>query len=347
MAKEYVRPRPRNYNASTSTTSRRGPGARVQRALGLRNRKKTKTKTKTRTKTQLNQKIKTHRDGPVSDSSVRVPFIGSFKLGNFKKLTAPMFWVANSSGYLQWPNSYQYVTTCSSLYNPTDVGVIFGMYGTYIPPSATGQSTSKLYMRRCFAETLFTNQSNDVVHMTLYDCMARRDLTTQSTSEALYATPDVAWQQGSVDGGATNSWKIVGSTPFQATGFTEYYKIFKVTDVDLHTGGHHRHKLYAKPNKMVNNDIVQTLITSGNTGTLGHWTSFTLVVCHGYPDNLTGGTTVTSAQGKIDWITRKQYEFWPVGSEKTIINFSDTLAQNATESIVNDTTGLVQTVTTA
>jgi hypothetical protein len=334
-----------NYRSKSRARPLSARAAALRRGAKMGTKKKTATKT--RTKTKLNRKVKTSKDGPVSESMVKVPFKSGFKLGKFKKLTAPMFWVANTSGYVQWPNSYQYVTNCSSLYNPTDLGVIFGMYGTYIPPSATGQSTSKLYMKGCFAETLFTNQTNDVAHMTLYDCIARRDLTTQSTAEGLYTTPDVAWQQGSVDGGATNSWKIVGSTPFQSIGFTEYYKIFKITTVDLHSGGHHRHKLYANPRKMVNNDIVQTLITSSNTGTIGQWTSFTMVVVHGYPDNLTGGTTVTTASGKIDWVTRKQYEFYPVGSEKTIINFSDTLAQNATESIINDLTGLATTVTTA
>lgn len=205
--------------------------------------------------------------------------------------------------------------------------------------------TTKLYLKSCNSEMMITNQTNDVVNITLYDVVARRDLTGNSANEALYITPDLAWQQGCIDAGASSVYSTVGSTPFQTPGFTEFFKIRKITHVDLHSGGHHRHRQIYDSRCMFSNEIVTELASSG--GVLGGRSAFTLVVAHGFPVNSTGTSTVSTASGKIVWAQKLQYEYMPFTTQRTIITQTDNLPVLATESFINDLTGVAATITKA
>lgn len=343
--KKKVRSRPRaasrNTTSSSSTSrSRTNPRGRLRTPV----RRRTGSRTKTGVK---NEHVKTSRDGPVSSSISKIRVKGGFKLGKFRKLTAPMFFISNNANSISWTDGFQVATQSDPLYGTADLKSMFAMYATNIPATTTGVATTRLYMKSVFTETLITNQTNDVVHMTLYDVMCRRDLTTSSTAEANYVNPNAAWVQGSIDAGNSGAFQIVASTPFQTPGFTEYWKIVKITDVDLHSGGHHRHRVLMKPKKQISNEIVTTLSASSNTGTLGGLTVYTMIVCHGFPVNSTGTSTTSTASGKIDWVSRKQYEFYPIGSERTIITQVDNLPSLGTESFINDLTGIAAVITTA
>jgi len=335
------RGRGRSLSSRTRTTSRgKGPFRKMSR-----HKSKSKSRTRTRTKTKLTQKVKTSKDGPVSDSFVKYPFRG-FGLGAFKKITAPLIYVVNESGYLQWTSGLQALTQPSPIYGCDDITHQFTMYAAHVPPDTAGAVTTKLYVEQCVAETMITNDTNAAIHMVLYDIIARRDLTTSSAAQTNYITPTAAWTQGSIDSSDTSAYEIVGSNPFQTPGFTEYYKVVKITNIDLHTGGHHRHKMIVAPRQTVSNDVVTELTASASTGVYGKVTCFTMIVCHGFPDNTTGGTTVSTSSGKIDWVTKKQYTFYPICSQRMIISSTDNLGTLATESIILDLTGAAASLTT-
>lgn len=293
----------------------------------------------------LNQKIATGKDGPVSASIVKFPMRPQKINSSFKKLFAPFFYVYNKGLSLSWTNSYQNMLDSSPYFGQTDISTMFTQYNNFVVP---GQSsyvnqaavTVKIYLKTLVAEHLLTNQTNDVVHLTMYDVVARRDQYNGSS----YITPTGAWTQGDIDASQSSAYQIVGSTPFQTPGFTEYWKIVKITELDLHSGGHHRHKVFVSPKKLISNEVINQI---GSNGVIKDLTCFTMVVCHGFPDNSTGTSTVSTAPGKVDMVTKKQYEWQPFGSQRTMISVSDNLPVNATDAIINDLTGASTTVTTA
>nr|WAE42164.1 MAG: capsid protein [Cressdnaviricota sp.] len=322
---------------STRTTSSRGRSASKTRS---KSKSKTKSGSRTKTKTKLNQKIETSRDGPISDSYVTYPMKKSFSLGTFKKIIAPQFNVFNSQGTLSWSIGQQQPTVVGQFYDANVINNFFTQFNAVFPATTTAAKTTKLYLKKLNAEALITNQTNDVVHMILYDCVARRDIF-----DAAYADPYNAWLQGGADAGLSSSCIYVGSNPFQTPGFTEFYKVIKVTNVDLHSGGHHRHKVKISPNKMMSNEVIQEFITE-SFATIGKLTCFTLAVCHGYPTNATAGSVVSTASGKIDYVWRCQYEWEAVQANRTTVTVENNLTTLASQAIITDSYAVAGTVTT-
>lgn len=198
-------------------------------------------------------------------------------------------------------------------------------------------------MKNCKGELLLTNQGNDLCHMTIYDCVSRRDQYNGSST----LDPWSAWSVGCNDASSANTNTYVGSHPFVIPGFTELYKVEKVTQVDLHTGGHHRHSVKISPNRMISREILTNVVGTSGIGNLRNLTRFSMIVMHGYPTNATGGTTVSTSHGAIDWVQTREYKFYGLTMNRAVEGTSNTLTTLATESIVNDLTGVVTTVVTA
>lgn len=310
---------------------------------------KPKTKTNTRTKTKLNQKIKTSKDGPVSVSNFAHNMKG-WKLGKFKKIISPQFYVVNKALRVTGTSGIQTGYGIIEWYNTNDLNSIFSAYTTYLNANTLGGSSatsSKIYHKRMAGELLITNQTNDVSVIKIYDCVARRDLSAAMTN---YNDPWTAWVYGSTVSdvpSGSNSSQVVGSSPFQTSAFTEFYKVLKITEVDLHSGGHHRHKVTISPNRTFNYEL-ESAIGSTLGAQFKGWCHFSMIVAHGYPDNSAATkTTVTTAQVNFDFVQKKQYEWYAVSQNKTNITYNNNLTVVNDEEIITDLTGLVTSVTSA
>ena len=95
----------------------------------------------------------------------------------------------------------------------------------------------------------------------------------------------VAWSFGEQDEGvASNNASVLGSTPFQSSQFTTYFKVLKAT-----------HQLMAPGNTHVHRNIKG-------------FTIYTMMVISGTPVDNTAGTVSTS-DARIDYFLRKSYRF--------------------------------------
>jgi hypothetical protein len=338
-----------------SRLASRLPGSSLRRLSHVRApaRKQTRTRTKTRTKTKLTQKIgPQHRDGPMSDSYFAYPRTGkSFSLKGLKKVISPQFFITNTPVRLDCGVGVQAVTgfngattSIPGMNTVVDLTSIMGQSAAaYTGASATNPKTQKIYLNSCRMELLMSNATNDVINVKIYDVIARRDITASS-----YANPAVSWAVGNTDEGLTNLYTTVGSTPFQAPGFTEFWCVQKVTDVNLHTGGHHKHTVTIKPKRMFSDELLQSV--GATAAAIAKFTAFSMIVIHGYPvnDNTTK-TQVSTSSCSLDIIWRKQYE-WQIFERSTVaVSQTNNLvtAFTVAPELMSDVIGTVQAVLNA
>lgn len=303
--------------------------------------------TSTRTRSKLYQTVM-HRDGPTTESFVRFKYYKKAKVPKtVKRLLGEQVMVCNEQTRLTYNANTQATTVLPAPYNISDVGNILAAAATAITASGTS-ANYKVLLERCNANLMITNQTNDVVRLTLYDCVPRRDIFNAS-----YTPPNNAWVTGdaatsTAPGGGTSAYAYVGSTPFQTPAFTRLYKVQKVTTLDLATGGHHTHVIQANPYRLFDKQTYAEMTSGANNG-IGYLTAFTMVVAHGYPTN--DGTTKTNvglAQGALDMVLVKQYKYRMLESSiSTISQLTSNLISPGTESIFIDVSGGVSTVATA
>lgn len=301
------------------------------------------THLRTKTSTGLFQKV-LHRDGPISDSFFRYPSRHHMKIGKtLKALTGEQFMTCNDILRLSSAVNDQAIGTIPSGYfDGLAIGNILGLAANVVATSGTNLNF-KVLLEECQAKCLFTNQTNDVVRMTLYDILPRRDINNGS-----YTPPSAAWVTGdAATAGGASAYTYAGSTPFQTPAFTKLWEVVKVTNVDLHTGGHHVHNIMYKPKCMMDK---QTFTENGGSANIAYknLTGFTMVVIHGLPVNGTSGTNISLAATAIDCAVVRQYKFRVFESSVSQIAQITTNFQAPVggQNLFNDLTAAATTVTT-
>lgn len=319
-------------------TNRTRPTRRASRTAG-----RIRSRTRTATKTKLNQKIRTSKDGPVSDSYFSHKMKGGFKSPLLKHIGGQLSYVVNKGLQTTYSGGLQNGYGIIQWYGGADLEAHFSNYTNSANTGATAVNTAKLFLKNVKGELLLTNQGNDLCHMTIYDCVSRRDQYNGSST----SDPWSAWSVGCNDASSANTNTYVGAHPFVIPGFTELFKVLKVTQVDLHTGGHHRHMVKISPNRVFSREILTNVVGTTGISAIAKLTHFSMIVMHGYPTNATGGTTVSTSHGAIDWVQTREYKFQGLTFNRSVESTSNTLTTLATESIINDLTGIVATVVTA
>lgn len=336
MVKGWVASRP--YTRSQSKSKAKS-GAKVRVAKKTTTKKKRATKTKTGTKLKI-EKIKL--DGPVSESSIHVPLPGKpFTFSKtWRKMLGDQVFVTNSSTRVPHGSGRQNNATVASYWENTDLGFIMTQAGTISNQGSTVKNF-RTYMKEMNAQLLITNQTNDVVHLKLYDCIQRRDAYS-----ANYADPSLAWQQGISDQNGSGIVSLqIGNQPFSSSLFCEYFKVIAIKDIMLHSGGHHVHKVHSTPKKCFNNEL-QLINAGAGTQAVG-FTHFTMAVQHGFGTNNNALGDVTTASGAVDYILAKQYTWGIVQNNNSQPIISTNLTTTpAQQDIINDLTGATTAVTT-
>lgn len=101
------------------------------------------------------------------------------------------------------------------------------------------------------------NQHNFPVKVTLYDVVARRDLTDEAQTPQLGdEEPITLWTRG-IQAKNVNALNLLhasfpGSTPYQSEIFCKFWTIGKRTTFMLHPGSEHHHFVAVKPHYMFN-----------------------------------------------------------------------------------------------
>jgi len=150
----------------------------------------------------------------------------------------------------------------------------------------SGNNARRLLVRNMYGEITFTNCTNSVLYVNLYDVMCKRDLTSDSAQQQAVINPHTAWQSGlALIGNSNPGASMVGTYPSKVPYFRDNWKICKVTKHMLSPGEVHKHKVFYKVNKIV----PQTRVTKATR--YGRLTYATMFNCFGTPIDGTGQTT--------------------------------------------------------
>ena len=138
-------------------------------------------------------------------------------------------------------------------------------------------ATQRTIYLSCSWEVMITNQALGSVRLWVYDIIARRDLTSSTTQDPVTTLYN---SYADETGGNTTDYKIPGITPFSNDLFTQYFKVLKITQIDLSQGQTHIHKGNFTLNKIIDKEI----FSNSGTGLKGQ-NCFVMLQQHGVPSN--------------------------------------------------------------
>lgn len=192
------------------------------------------------------------------------------------------------------------------------------------------------FVKSAFMETQLLNSSNGVVRMQIWDCMARRDCYEDRTG--IQMSPVYCWADGIKEQTASGTGQevgTVGARPTDSNEFNKYWKVKRVTYLELAPGQVHYHRIHYRINRRITNDIVQNTALWGVKG----WTLVPMFVFYGEPINDNAGG-VTVAGTKILTITNTDYHFTYLAASTSISQ------QNNNLSITAATGGAIENLVT-
>lgn len=214
--------------------------------------------------------------------------------------------------------------------------------------------TSNNQTQRFFVDNVrfnanFTNQDITPCRLTIYDCIARRDMV-QALSNVV-GTPAYAWLTGFTDMSVatpSTTFAYPGMTPFMSNDFTQYWKVVNVSEVYLLPGNVHNHHYSQIVNKIMNDAVVNY-----ETLNIRNLTYVPMFVVEGSPaNNLTSAsTTISMSQANLDCVYDYKVSFQALQSSVQNVSFGRTGAVSGlptsfqTLSVVNSLTGAIFTGT--
>lgn len=153
-----------------------------------------------------------------------------------------------------------------------------------ISTSFTGDKITRVLYEKASGDVTINNIFLSNCYIIIYDVIARKDIGVSSLS-----TPAATWQQGDTDESASGVSTYLGSTPWQAEAFNEFWKVEQVTNVVLCAGGTHVHKVRLSPRRVVSSAYAQY-----SNQAFRDLTYYTMIEFHGSPANDTGIQTQVS-----------------------------------------------------
>lgn len=155
-----------------------------------------------------------------------------------------------------------------------------------------GKVTQRVFLR---------NQANTVSKVMIYDLVPKRDLSSTTVDD-----PNEAWNKGYTDMGLTNQSTVIGNTPNFSAEFRNFWRIVKVTTVNLEAGEQHDHIV-----KMSVNKLIDSTRWDNSTGYYFKGLSAAcLIVFHGTLQHESAApTTVTFTDNRLDYAVSQEYSF--------------------------------------
>lgn len=112
--------------------------------------------------------------------------------------------------------------------------------------AGTLQNEVSMFIRYLKRRIVFRNQSNSVGKLTLYDLVCRRQPVSPTTND-----PIECFIKGYSDLGLPNQHLQVGITPFKSAEFKRYWKVKRVTIIDMEPGQQHEHVVVHHVNRFI------------------------------------------------------------------------------------------------
>nr|WAE43017.1 MAG: capsid protein [Cressdnaviricota sp.] len=170
-----------------------------------------------------------------------------------------------------------------------------------LPDIEANQKSFKLYLESVQQYLTFSNCTTGNITVDIYDVICKRDRSSP-------VTPETDWYNGVVydqnPSGISQDNKTPWQTPFYSNLFNDYWKVKKITHVELAQGRSHEHILKFSPNR-----IFDTEISAANAQFAG-LTMYCILVVRGMPAVVSTATsTATLAEAKIACVSRRSYRF--------------------------------------
>lgn len=173
--------------------------------------------------------------------------------------------------------------TSVQYYDGVPLRAILSQFGT------NTNDTRRLLLKSSYHEYTFTNASNTVAYLTLYDIVYKRDLETIVDSNVYL--PEIAWNTGEIQEGNSLGSSLVGSYPTRIGRFNDFYKIVQKSTHLLAPGEVHKHKVLLRPNRLISANLINE--KSYYRGL----TSTTMFVVQGTPVDNSGDTLISGVDG--------------------------------------------------
>jgi len=287
---------------------------------------------KNTTKSQLHQNAKLQvaghgAGGTFTNVYIKKPLNKFTK--NLLKNSSSNHTYVNASQRLTAQSGNQYYLTMSSSFNATDLASMF----------QSTNATCRTLVESVTQNDLYRNQSNNDCFLTIYDVVARRDMSSVTG----HYTPNNAWYFGATDTGMTSLQTFIpGATPFAVPEFVQYFKVVKVSHIILPAGGCHNHRIHYEPNRKISRELI-----ADNNVNVKDLTMYSMAVIYGAPDNNLLGSVVSTGSSVVDFVSTKQYKWTYFNDIVTNNSYVNNLGFIPTEYIMQDESGTAQAVTAA
>lgn len=237
----------------------------VRPRLGMRVRRGAYTATRQKRKLYGNGK-KTGENSSMSYARAGRSWMSRYAKFLYKRVQCRQVDAAHSTG--RWESNFGQ-QTCRDVpsLNSTHLGRL-----KTAAAGGTVDNNIRLFIGHVKRKLFMRNQSNSVAKVTLYDVVFNRQPTN-----LLFDSPTECWTKGYNDQGLTDQQLEVGNTPFNSPEFRNFFKVVKVTVINMEPGQQHEHTFIHRINRVVDS-------TSFDHSSMVFYrglTSFTMPVFHG------------------------------------------------------------------
>jgi hypothetical protein len=195
--------------------------------------------------------------------------------------------ITNAAGQATSTPGVQVNTPLLTMFHQTDVVALNGI---------TSLTNGRAILKSVRGEVFLTNASNATARVTLYDVVARRDISDATITDAVSA-----WNQGDTDEGGSSA--IPCSEPKSSKSFTQMFKVVGKTDMLLAQGASHFHTVNFSPNKSIDYGVAHYAKQYRDI------TFHVFMVSHGQVDDaVTGGAGAGIGASKVNWAVMKEYQ---------------------------------------
>lgn len=207
-------------------------------------------------------------------------------------------------------------------------------------PNATA-NTRRYMVDQIRSKIQLKNQTTIPITLTLYDCVARRDNSSDSFD------PLATWTSGLNDEfvGVSNQngqgSQFPGAKPFQSQAFCQRWKVRGVKTFILHPGATHCHWITIKPAGLLNFEYTRL-----NAYLKGLSTALMVVTKGGVAASSLNAADIGESVARVDYVTETQYRFKCMEKSRTALTQFNTLVGAADRTINEDQDTIIPNVTT-
>lgn len=250
----------------------------------------------------------------------------------------PQNWVLNTSTRSIASFNAQGYATVNTMFT---VGNLNTMLNQPTAPSPNA-NTLKFFFKSVAGEMFISNVSTNTTRVTIYDIIVRQDTSSTNVQDPAYAFGHSFADELA---GSNADVTITGVTPFQSKSFVDFFKVLKITNVELSSGQTHTHKYKFLLNTAIEGEKISTSSSYGLKGI----TCYQMIVFHGYPDDSSGATSAVGFGSSALDIAVKQNYVYKFVNQTPVAHRASALSTTITgnEQTINEKTGAVVTVTTS